>query len=98
MKGLEKYPDLKKRLETLCEDRRNGILTQILESDDEYAKLSTARAEASMALRNVLDNEKAVLFERYSDSVYAQEVYELDALYRQVIQDTLEIMKDCGLI
>ena len=78
MKIFEKYPDMKKRLEALQENRRNEILERLLENNEEYIKLCDERATASMALRNALDDEKVKLFEEYSDNIYAQEIFKLD--------------------
>ena len=98
MKIFEKYPDLKKRLEALKENRRNEILESLLESNDDYIKLRDERAATSMDLRNALDGTQVKLFEKYSDSIYAQEIFELDELYRQAISDTLEILEESGLL
>ena len=98
MKIFEKYPDLKKRLEALQENRRNEILERLLENNEEYIKLRDERAAASMALRDALDNKQVKLFEEYSDSIYAQEIFELDELYGQAMSDTLEILEESGLL
>lgn len=98
MDFLEKYPDIKKRLDTLYKNRRNEILSQMLKIDDKYIKLNSKRTNASMALRETLDDTGVELFEKYSDSIYAQEVYELDFLYKQAISDTLNLLTESGLI
>lgn len=76
-----KYPELEKQFETLCKTRRNEILSHIVETDNEYENLRCKRADASMALKNALDSTNAgSLLEEYSDAVYEQEIYELDAI------------------
>ena len=99
MEIFAKYPNLKlkERLEELYENRRNEILTELLEFD-EYVKLRDERAEASMALREILDESGAELFEKYSDAVYAHEIHELDSVYRQAIADALKLLQESGLI
>jgi hypothetical protein len=98
MKYLEKHPNLREQFDSLGENRRNEILSQLLESDSEYVKLRDERANASSVLRESLSETQAELFEKYSDSLYAQDVYELDAVYRQAIYDTLRILSENGLI
>ena len=100
MKIFAQYPELnlKERLEELCENRRNEILTEMLESDGEYVKLRDERADTSMALREILDEKDVGLFEKYSDAVYAHEIHELDAVYRQATADTLKLLQESGLI
>ena len=63
----------------------------MVKADAEYEALRRARATASMVLKKVLENsETDALFEAYSDAVYAQEGYELNAVYRQAMYDALE--------
>jgi len=95
---LEKYPILKNQFESLYENRRNEILNQMMESDSEYIKLSSERANASKALRAVLDDKTAELFEKYSDSLHVHEIHEIDAVYKQAVCDALTILQRNGLI
>ena len=97
MEYLEKYPYLKKPIEAMFENRRNEILNQMLEADSKYLELSKKRAKTSHDLLETLDDTQAELFEQYSDSIYAQEIYELDSLYKQAVNDTLNLLHDCGL-
>lgn len=98
MDYMEKYPELRLQFKSLCENRRNEILTHMLEVDDEYTKLRNKRADAGVALRESLDNSKVHLYEDYSDALFAHEIYELDTIYRQAVSDTLNILKETGLI
>jgi hypothetical protein len=100
MDTLDRYPGLKEKIEILCRTRRDEILAHMVEADSEYDRLNRERADASMALKNAIDGTDAdALFETYSDAVYAQEVYELDAVYKQAtIVDTLETLKTQGLL
>ena len=96
---FDKYPELKKKIEALYELRRNEILSHMVETDDVYNDLCRKRADTSMAVKLALAGIGAdALFEEYSDAVYAQEIYELDAIYRRAFYDTVEILKELGLI
>jgi hypothetical protein len=94
-----RYPELKEKFGTLCQSRRNEILAHMMETDSKYDELSQKRADASMVLKEVIDDTEAdVLFEAYSDAVYAQEVYELDAVYKQAFCDALNALKEQGIL
>jgi len=96
---FDKYPEVKKRFEVQCQTRRNEILTHMLETDNGYKELCRERSNASMTLKNSLIGQEAnVLFEKYSDAVYAQEVYELGAIYKQAFMDALIILQDQCLL
>ena len=98
MEALQKYPNIKKRIESLYESRCNEILSRMIEVDNEYARLRNERADASMALREILDEVGIGLVEKYSDSVYAQEVNELDEIYKQATIDVLNILHESKLL
>ena len=98
MKILANNPIVKEQLESLCGSRRNEILTELLENDSEYKRLCTERTNASMVLREALDNKTVKLFEAYSDCLYAQDVFELDLMYRQAMFDTLKTLAENNLI
>lgn len=99
MEIFERYPDLAKQLEILCQTRRNEILSIMLQTDSVYKKLCQDRADISMTLKNTLIDSKAdTLFEKYSDVVYAQEIYELDSIYRQAIYDILKVLDNNDLL
>jgi len=99
MEILEKYPELKTRLESLYEDRSHEILSQLLKNDDAYIKLCDERANASMALKNsIVGTESDALLEKYSDAIYELEIYEQNILYRQAIRDVLNILDEIGLL
>lgn len=70
-------------MENLEQANVEHILNQMLDTDPEYKRLVKTRSDASMALRKALDhvNGGAELFESYSDAIYAQEIYELNATY-----------------
>lgn len=97
MEFLDRYPKLAEQLELLCKTRRDEILAHMIETDKEYEQLRAKRADASMALKNAFYSTDE-LFEEYSDAVYAQEVYELDAVYRQALYDALNALKEQGLL
>lgn len=95
MEIFNRYPSLAKQLEVLCQTRRNDILSIMLQTDSAYKKLCQDRSDVSMKLKNALISSEAdTLFEKYSDILYAQEVYELDAMYRQAFCDILNVFKE----
>lgn len=94
---FQKYPDLAIALEQLCPKRRNEILQDMVENDNEYNILRRARTKTSMLLRDVL-LDKCTLLDEYSNTVYSQECYELDALYRQGFIDALKELVERGLL
>lgn len=99
MDFFDKYSKLEKQFEILCRTRRDEILSHIIETDSEYESLRRNRADASMVLKEVLGRSNADrLFEEYSDAVYAQEVYELDTIYRQALYDALEAVRNQGIL
>jgi hypothetical protein len=92
---IDRYPKLKEKLESLCQTRRDEILACLVDTNSEYEKLNRERADASMALKNAIEGTAAdELFEEYSDAVYAQEVYELDVVYRQATIDVLKVLEN----
>lgn len=96
---FEKYPELKDRVELLSQTRRNEILTEMLGADTEYNELCRERADTSMALYNALTAFKLdSLFDKYSDAIFAQECYELDAVYRQAVIDIIEVMQELRIL
>ena len=99
MGNLNKHPEIAARFETLRSTRRDEILSEMVETDKEYNKLRQNRADASMALKAALEGEgQHALLEAYSDAVYAQEVYELDAVYKQALRDAINVFEEHGLI
>lgn len=99
MEYFRSHPELEKEMETLCQTRRDEILSQMVESDSEYNELCRKRADASMALNNVLiENKKEYLLEQYSNAIFAQEVYELEAFYKQALIDTVNTLHELGLL
>lgn len=96
---LNRRPELKDTFETLCRTRRDEILAQMVKTDGAYDQISRARADASMALKRAVGGTDADgLFEGYTDAVYAQEAYELDAVYKQALRDALEVLEERGLL
>jgi hypothetical protein len=99
MEFLEKYPALKERLESLYESRSNEILTEMLKTDDKYNQLFENRANTSMALKkSFTEAESNKLLEEYSDTIYEQEIYEQNFLYRQAIYDALSVLHNSGIM
>jgi len=77
---------------TIC--RKEEIINDLLKSDPTYQALTRRRAETSQAVLDALTAQgKADLFEAYSDAIYAEEVYEQDALYNQSYLDAEEALK-----
>jgi hypothetical protein len=70
-----------RELEHFSQSGRDELLKEKKKKDEKYKTLTKERADAGMALRGVLDGEGIGLFEAYTDAVYAQEVYELEAVY-----------------
>ena len=96
---LEKHPELKKQLDKLLQTRRSEILNDMPETDSDYKKLVQERTQASMALKNMLISfESDKLFEEYSDTIYAQEIYELDAIYKQAFIDAVNVCQEQELL
>ncbi|MDR0920337.1 MAG: hypothetical protein LBM93_14020 [Oscillospiraceae bacterium] len=99
MEILKKYPQLSKQFDTMYQTRRNEILAKMLENDDEYKKLCQERTNNSMKLKEaIVGSEIDVLFEKYSNSAYAQDIYELDFLYKQAVKDTIDILEENDII
>jgi hypothetical protein len=99
MEILSKNPELANHFNMLCQTRRDEILSQMMENDEQYEKLCKKRADISMELKMLLsDAETDALFEKYSDAVYEQEIYELDAIYRQGLHDALDYLQKKLLI
>jgi len=91
------YPEIAEIFNQLYKTRRNEILQEMVETDAQYDALRRTRTKTSMLLRSALPNGSKLL-EAYTDAVFAQECYELDALYRQGFLDTMEILKKRGLL
>jgi len=78
--------------EKLCVTRREEIINNLLKSDTTYQKLTHKRAITSQAVMDALNNQgMLILFEAYSDAIYAQEVYELEAVYKEAFHDASKI-------
>jgi len=92
---LLKYPAVKEEFEKLSRTRCSEILDSMLKTDNRYKELIQRRSSASMALKNILDGfEPNKLFEEYSDSIYAQEIYELDFIYEQAFTDAVIVFQE----
>jgi hypothetical protein len=94
---LSRYPEMVAAFTQLCETRRDEILQAMTDTDDEYDRISRLRTDASMELRDRL-GEDCSLLEKYTDAVYMQETYELDAVYRQGFLDALDALTERGLL
>ena len=78
--------------EKLCVARREEIINNLLKSDTTYQKLTHKRATTSQAVMDALNNQGMLsLFEAYSDAIHAQEVYELEAVYKEAFHDAAKI-------
>ena len=97
---LNRYPELKNKLEQLLQTRRDKILDYLLETDEKYRELTKKRIQSSMALKNIVAGlkEPDKVFEEYSDAVFAQEIYELEAVYKQGFIDAVVDLYDNGLL
>jgi len=92
-------PDLKNIFDVLHETRRDEILADMLITDDVYTTLCDGRTEASMLLKNAIAGTPADdLFEKYSDTIYRQEIYELDSVYKQAFFDAVIVLEQRGLL
>jgi len=89
VKLIEKYPKLAGRIERMLEERWLEILDDLRENDTEYMKLTDKRSECSTALLAVSETE---IFENYSDSIYAQQIYELEKVYAAALEDALDLL------
>lgn len=94
---FEKHPDLEMEFNRLCQTRRNELLQEMVETDGKYDVLRRTRTDASMRLRDALADNHSLL-EEYANAVFAQEGYELDALYRQGFLDALQVLKELDLL
>ena len=94
---LLKYPEMAAEFTQLCQTRRNEILQAMVDTDEDYSRIRRLRTDTSMALRNRLEDD-CDLLENYSDAVYMQESYELDAVYRQGFLDALDTLAKRGLL
>ena len=88
-------PNIKQEYYHLCKTRRNEILSEMLHTDKSYIELCQNRTNASIALKKALSNSDSnVLFNDYSDAIYKQEIYELEAVYKQAFIDALNIVSN----
>lgn len=92
---LSKHPELMKHIEMSSKTRPNEILTDLLQTNESYSGLCRNRADKSMDLKISLAGTAVDdLFEAYSDAVYAQEVFELECIYRQAFLDALYVINN----
>ena len=99
MEILNNHPEIIKQLETLYKTRSGEILSQMLNNDNDYQRLCNEREEASTALKKAVNETEAdALFEKYSDTIYAQEIHEHDCIYRQATHDTVNLLSERGLL
>jgi len=91
---LVRYPSIKVGFEELCATRCYEILDELLRTDTDYQALTQQRANTSQIILDILNNHDAVKqFEAYSSAVYAEEVYELDVIYREAFLDAVEMIE-----
>lgn len=100
MEIFEKYPQLQYKFNELSQTRQNEILSNMLKTDDNYKELIKKRTHASMVIKNIIDElEKAnTFFEEYSDTIYEQEIYELNAIYKQGFIDAIIVLEEYHLL
>ena len=100
MNIFDKYPKVKSKFDKLAQTRQDEILSNMLASDDDYIKFVNKRADASMTLKNAISGlkEASILFEQYSDAIYAQETYELAEIYRLSFIDAIIVFQENDLI
>ena len=89
---FEQHPILAKRFELLYQTRCSEFLENMLETDSVYACLQRERANASMELMDALGDIQ--LFDKYSDTVYALEIYEHEIIYRQALKDAWDLFRE----
>ena len=95
---LNRYPSIKEYFEKFCATRRNEIINKMIEEDIDYQVLTQRRADTSQNIFNVLnDCGRPEHFEAYSNAIYAEEVYELDYIYREAFLDAVEVIEQHGL-
>ncbi|MCL2202595.1 MAG: hypothetical protein FWB88_01455 [Defluviitaleaceae bacterium] len=91
---LGKYPDVNAAFEKICNTRREEIINTLLASDADYQALTKHRAETSQVVLEFLRNHDMThCFEAYSDAVFEEELYELDAIYKEAFLDAVELME-----
>jgi len=91
---LSKYPSINASFKALCATRRDEIIDKLLQSDTDYHELTRQRAETSQVVLNILSKYGMEgHFEAYSDAVFAEEVYELDVIYKEAFLDAVEVME-----
>lgn len=92
-------PSIKARFEELYAMRCGEIINELLQTDDEYMALTKNRVATSQAVLKILgEHGMADYFEAYSDAVYAEEVYELDVIYKEAFLDAVEVMEKLELL
>ena len=76
------------------------ISLYMLKSDCDYKKLVDERTSASMALKNSLAGfaEANILFEKYSNTIYKQKIYDLNVVYRQGFTDAITALQNYQLL
>jgi len=88
------YPKLKAKLDDSVGMGVDNILNFMFESDEKYKHLLKNRAELSM----IIKEKSGEIFEDYSDAIYALEIYELNAVYKQGFIDSLIAAREQGVL
>ncbi|MCL1878990.1 MAG: hypothetical protein FWF80_09030 [Defluviitaleaceae bacterium] len=89
-----KYPFIPEIFEKMSKHRRDEIIAEMLMSDEKYKELTRVRADTSQIVMDTfigLGREDS--FEAYSDAIYAEENYALDALYKEAFLDAVELFE-----
>jgi len=96
---LDKYPSIELPFSELRVARRNEILEAHLAFNNEYQQLSQRRANISQVISDVMSKHNDTdTFEAYSNAVYAEDVFELDLIYKEAFLDAIELTERLGLI
>ncbi|MCL1878806.1 MAG: hypothetical protein FWF80_08100 [Defluviitaleaceae bacterium] len=92
-KILNVYPFFAEIFEDMCATRRREITEKLPELDAHYKALARQRADTSQVVLKILIEHGMVdHFEAYSDAICEEEIYELDAIYREAFLDALEFI------
>ena len=94
---FDEYPKLKQAFEAMRPGRIEEILNHLKNNDPSYSDIIARRAKQSMILRGRLTDGVSD-FEQYTDTVYEQALYELDAVYSAAFHDAVALLKDLGIL
>jgi len=88
---LSRYPTIKSTFDELYVTRCDEIIDELLEFDENYKLLNQQRADTSqIVLEFMKEHNMAEHFENYSDAMFAEELYVLNAVYKSAFIDAIE--------